>query len=251
MMLLAVSLKMYFSLQRTLEWSRDVVDALAGWDGEREGVEVAVVPSAPALQAAAAVLSPAGVLVGAQTCSEHEVGAYTGEMSAAMLAELGCRFVEVGHAERRRLYGETDDVVAAKVAAILRNGLTPLLCVGEEARTGSGDAIARCIALRSSALRAARAEGLTGRVVVAYEPMWAIGADRPASPEHARSVCRALREDARADRAFPGEVIYGGSAGPGLLSDLFPDVDGLFLGRFAHDPHAFAAVVREAASLHR
>ena len=110
-----------------------------------------------------------------------------------MLAELGCRFVEVGHAERRRMFGDTDEVVAAKLHAAMRNGLTPILCVGEEERLEPADAAKVCIRQIRSGLSAASAAGIVGDLVIAYEPLWAIGAPEPAHPDHIRGVCAALR----------------------------------------------------------
>jgi triosephosphate isomerase len=156
-----------------------------------------------------------------------------------MLAELGVSLVEIGHAERRALFGEDDGVVARKVRAAVDAGLTPLLCIGEQARTGPEEAAAVCL----SQVRAAVAgdEELVRRLVLAYEPVWAIGADRPAAPDYVNAVAALIREGLGA--ACP--VIYGGSAGPGLLPQL-PAVDGLFLGRFAHDAGNLGRVLDEA-----
>jgi triosephosphate isomerase len=155
-------------------------------------------------------------------------------------------YAEVGHAERRRLFGETDEVVAAKVAAALDAGIVPVLCVGEADRLSADDAAAATVAQ----LHADLEDSPAGPVVVAYEPVWAIGAPQPAPAIHISTVTRALRAALDALPARTGSsVIYGGSAGPGLLTELGDDVDGLFLGRFAHDPEALIAVLDEAAAL--
>ena len=144
------------------------------------------------------------------------------------------------------MHGETDEVVAAKTRAALRNGLTPVLCIGESDRQDGADAARVTIAQLGSAL----ADAPAGPVIVAYEPVWAIGAPEPAPVAHIQAVCTALRG---ALDFLPGRsgsaVIYGGSAGPGLLTALGASVDGLFLGRFAHDPATLAAVLDEAATL--
>jgi len=242
-----VSLKMYFGHRQARDWFARVAEiarthpAVTGGD-----VELFVIPTylqvLPALEAFAGT----GVLVGAQDAAAEDTGAFTGEVSPAELAEVGVRVVEVGHAERRRLFGETEEVVAAKTAASLRNGLVPVLCLGETERVAPDTAAAEVIGQLSSALEGAP----EGRVLVAYEPVWAIGAPEPAPAEHIRAVGAALQE---AVAALPGRtgsgVIYGGSAKPGLLGTLGDSVDGLFLGRFAHDPAAFAAVLDEAAEL--
>jgi len=244
-MLIGVSLKMYFSHARTVEWVSEAAEILRAHHAAAT-VTAFVMPQYPSIPAALALGGP--LRVGAQDLAGDDAGAFTGEVSGAVLAELGCRFVEVGHAERRRLFGETDEVVAAKVHAALRNGLTPLLCVGEADRIDPAAAAEDCIEQIRSGLSAADTAGVTGPIVVAYEPLWAIGAGAPASSEHIRGVCSRLRRhlgDTREDVS----VIYGGSAGPGLLTTIADSVDGLFLGRFAHDPQAVHDILDEVALL--
>ena len=190
------------------------------------------------------ILAGTGVSLGAPNLAADDSGAQTGEVTGVMLVELGCRYVAVGHAERRRRFGETDDVVAAKIAAAFRHGLTPVLGVGENDHRTATQAISECIRQFNSALTLARRTDTGGRVVVAYEPIWAIGQASPAPDEHILAVIEGIR-----GIAHGSSVIYGGSAQPGLLSQLARGVDGLFLGRFAHDPLALAAVVDEAEAL--
>ncbi|WP_431895635.1 triose-phosphate isomerase family protein [Micromonospora haikouensis] len=242
-----VSLKMYFGERETLRWCADVARLARGHDAVAAGrVELFVLPSAPLIAPVRGVLAGTRVHVGAQDLHHTDRGAVTGGTSGALLAELGCRFAEVGHFERRTLFGEDDAVVAAKTTAALRNGLTPVLCVGEPDRVDAPAAAADCVAQARAALAAAP----PGPVVLAYEPWWAIGRPEPAPPQHIGAVTGPLR-DWIADQ--PGRagsrVIYGGSAGPGLLGRLGDQVDGLFLGRFAHDPAALAAILDEAATL--
>jgi triosephosphate isomerase len=207
-----------------------------------------VMPTFPSLPAVVEVFAASAVAVGAQDLAAADAGAYTGEVSGAVLAELGTTYAEVGHAERRRLFGEDESVVAAKTAAALRHGLVPVLCLGEVDRGDPTAAATECVRQLRSALGGAPA----GRVVVAYEPQWAIGADRPAPDEHILAVVADLRTAlASADGRTGSAVVYGGSAGPGLLTRLGDGVDGLFLGRFAHDPQALAAVLAEADELTR
>lgn len=250
--LIGVSHKMYFSHARTVEWCRSVA-AIAGehpaiTDGT---VELFVIPTYLSVPAALDTLGSVA-LVGAQDLSTEDSGAFTGEVSGAEIAELGCRVVEVGHAERRRLFGETDEIVAQKTDAALRNGLDPVLCIGEAVRTTTDAAIAACITQIDSALEPSRVARHGGRVIVAYEPHWAIGAPEPASADYIGIVCSALRDYVRALAGFPGSaVIYGGSAGPGLLTTIADSVDGIFLGRFAHDPGAVREILDEAADAAR
>ena len=155
--------------------------------------------------------------------------------------------VEIGHAERRAMFGETDETVARKVAASLEAGLAPVLCIGEVAQGDASAAAAACVQQLESSLRLARERGVGGRLVVAYEPVWASGAPEPAGEAHIRGVTSVLRDHLGGDALLPGaQVIYGGSAGPGLLPRIAPDVDGMFLGRFAHDPAGFGRVLDEA-----
>jgi triosephosphate isomerase len=150
------------------------------------------------------------------------------------------------------MFGETDAIVRLKVDAAVRNDMTPILCVGEAVALAAEEASAFCISQLEAALRprAAADAGRHMRVVVAYEPVWAIGADAPAPVEHIRRVCSAIRGwmDRSAFLAAP-QVIYGGSADRGLLTALDGSVDGLFLGRFAHDPDNLAEIVAEASEL--
>ena len=242
---IGVSLKMYFGHTQALDWIDAVASLARSHPSIVDGsVELFVIPSFVAIPASVARLAGTRVVVGAQDLATADSGAFTGEVSGAELAEVGARVVEVGHAERRSLFGETDEIVAAKAAAALRNGLAPVLCIGETTRTSPVDAAAECLRQLTSALEGAA----PGRVIVAYEPVWAIGAAEPAEPAYIRAVCAELKA---AVTLLPGHensvVIYGGSAGPGLLASLGFDVDGLFLGRFAHDPASLRAVVDEAA----
>jgi triosephosphate isomerase len=245
------SLKMYFSHERTLEWVRAVAEICAEHPATTGGtVEFFVIPTFPSIPAVVELARPAGISVGAQDLHWEDTGAFTGEVSGAELAELGATMAEVGHAERRALFGETDEIVAGKTLAALRNGLAPVLCIGERDRGAPAEAVTSCIRQLESALEPARSSGTGGRVIVAYEPIWAIGAAEPAGPEHVTAVCRALRDHVRGDTLFPGaQVIYGGSAGPGLLPRIATDVDGMFLGRFAHDPSAVRRILDEVKEL--
>ena len=243
---IGVSLKMYFGHATTLDWIDAVASIALSHPAIVDGtVELFVIPSYVAIPASVSRLAGTGVLVGAQDLATADSGAFTGEVSGAELFEVGARVVEVGHAERRSLFGETDEIVAAKTAAALRNGLAPVLCIGESTRMSPMDAAAECLRQLTAALEGAA----SGRVIVAYEPVWAIGAAEPAEPAHIRKVCAQLQTAVALLTDRDGSVvIYGGSAGPGLLATLGDDVDGLFLGRFAHDPAALRAVVDEAAA---
>jgi triosephosphate isomerase len=242
------SLKMYFGHHEQVDWTRRVADIASAHPAVRSGlVEPFVIPTFPSIPAVHALAAPAGLLVGAQDVHWEDTGAYTGEVSAAELSEIGVGLVEIGHAERRSMFGETDSSAALKVQASLRHGLVPVLCIGEEERGGHAPAIEACLRQLEACLAVSRREGTAGRIIVAYEPVWAIGRPEPAPDPHIRAVTGALRARLSDDGLLKeARVIYGGSAGPGLLTRIAPDVDGMFLGRFAHDPAAFGAILDEA-----
>lgn len=246
---LGVSLKMYFGYQRTLGWCRAIAAHLDAEPWVRSGhIQVFVIPSFPMLAAAKEILG-SRARVGAQDVFWEDQGAYTGEVSPAVLRELGCDIAEIGHAERRRLFAEDGQQIAAKTQAAWRNGLTPVLCVGEAQFGAVQDTVALCLGELDSALVQVRSAQLAGELILAYEPQWAIGAAEPATPQYIGDVCQALRAGVVERCGASARVIYGGSAGPGLLNRLGNQVDGLFLGRFAHEPAAFASILQEAAQL--
>lgn len=246
-LLIGVGTKMYFGHHRSITWLREVGAICREHAAVRDGrARFFVVPGFTSLLEARRQFD----LVGAQDMHWEDSGAFTGEVSPVELAEVGVRLVEIGHVERRRLFGETDETVARKVAAAYRHGLSPLLCVGESDRLVAAEAVAAC------ERQVAAAVSLTGATpgavlgIVAYEPAWAIGAPSPAPPDHIAAVCAGLRERLRGDdTAGVPPVIYGGTAGPGLLSETYPAVDGLFLGRRAHEPAAVRRVLDEVIAL--
>lgn len=240
--LVGVSLKMYLGLADTELWLGAVAE-LAGSTGVAERVDLFVLPSYLSIGAAGELLAGTGVRYGAQDVGWADAGAYTGEVSATMLREAGCSFVSVGHAERRRLFGEDDEVTARKAAAAARAGLVPVVCVGELAHGIVDDAATECLGQLEPVLAALPQDA---EVVVAYEPVWAIGAAEPAAPGRVVEVARRLRPVLER-RQGCSRLIYGGSAGPGLFAGLAEGLDGLFLGRFAHDVDNLAAVLAEVA----
>ena len=233
-------------------WKMNIVPSAAGaWlRPVRSGTahlrdrEIFVIPPFPALHVTRAALAGSHIRWGAQDVHAHDFGAHTGDVSAPMLADLGCTIAEVGHSERRRDHGETDGMIAAKVQAALRWGLTPLLCVGEPTFGAVRPAIAHVTDQLDAALGALAAQDLR-RVIVAYEPVWAIGVGaRAAGLDHVASVHGAIRAWLDDRGAAVAPVLYGGSVdgsnAAGLLS--VPCVDGLFVGRAALDPDAFVAI---------
>ena len=261
--LVGVSLKMYFDLHETEEY----LDNLKKHPGYYEalskakdnGVTVFIVPSFPSLPLSALSITASHadcLWLGAQDCHWEDRGAYTGEVSPLMLEQLSCRIVELGHAERRRApVNETNELVAKKAQAVVRNHMTPLICIGERERSdiasqAVGIAVESCKAQVLAPLHSLQelGGGQTAGVVFAYEPVWAIGASEPASADHVLAVVAALRQIVT--KNYKGEVkfLYGGSAGPGTWEKLKRGCDGLFLGRFAHDIGNLVRIVGEVAA---
>jgi triosephosphate isomerase len=190
-----------------------------------QGVECVVCVPFPYLAQAAERLKGTAIAWGAQNVSEHAQGAYTGEVAAAMLADLGCRYVLVGHSERRQLYGETDAVAAAKFAAAQAAGVRPIFCVGETLAERDAGRTEEVVARQ---LDVVLAPGRFGDAVLAYEPVWAIGTGRTATPEQAQAVHAFLRR--RVGEAT--RILYGGSVKAQNAAAIFamPDVDGGLIG---------------------
>ena len=246
--IVGVSLKMYFDLQQTLSYVRGIYQL----DGEawNARVDLFVIPDFVTLMESGRILSSSHVMLGAQDTFWEDKGAYTGEVSPLMLQQAGAKIVEIGHAERRALFGETDETVAKKAGAAARNGLIPLVCIGERthhniASAAVGAAVDECRPQVKSVLAAVPDDV---EVILAYEPVWAIGAAEPADPDHVVNVTKELRKLA-AGRKGVTRIVYGGSAGPGTFAKIAEGVDGLFLGRFAHDINNLKKVIQEVGGV--
>src|SRR4051794_11500730 len=251
--IMAGNWKMHYNHLEAIQVVQKLAYRLETSDYER--CEVVVCPTLVSLRSIQTVIESdrMHIQLGAQNCFWEQQGAFTGEVSAAMLAKLHVRYVIAGHSERREIFGETDDMVAKKVRAILGNGMTPIVCVGEtlEEREGGG-----AEAKVQGQIRAAFA-GLkssdVGACVVAYEPIWAIGTGRNATPDDANSMCGVIRQTLReqvAGEADAIRVLYGGSVKPGNVAELMdrPEVDGALVGGASLDPDDFARIVRYTAS---
>jgi triosephosphate isomerase len=213
-------------------------------------VDVAVCVPFPYLFETAATLAASAVRWGAQDVSAHEQGAYTGEVSAAMLSECGCRYTLVGHSERRAYHRESDQLVADKAKALLARGVTPIVCVGETLAERDAGATETVVKRQLAAVIHTLAH-CAGEIVVAYEPVWAIGTGRTATPEQAQQVHAVLRTQLHAATGH-GErmkILYGGSVKPDNAATLFaqPDIDGGLIGGAALKAADFVAICRAAA----
>ncbi|WP_027329968.1 triose-phosphate isomerase [Marinimicrobium agarilyticum] len=217
--------------------------------GEGKGnVDTAVCPPFVYLSQAAQALKDSVVELGAQTVNEHDAGAFTGEVSGEMLVDVGCRYVIVGHNERRRMQVETDAQVADKFHAALQVGLTPILCVGEsEQERDAGQALETIGRQLRVVVERVGLEAFE-HAVVAYEPVWAVGTGKVASPEQAEEVHRFIR--AELGKLGPQtQILYGGSVKPGNAEQLFalPDIDGALLGGASLNADDFVAICKAAA----
>jgi triosephosphate isomerase len=203
----------------------------------------------PYLSETAVTLAGTDIRWGAQDCSAHEQGAYTGEVSVGMLLEFGCRHVIVGHSERRQYHAESDQLVADKAKAALARGITPIVCVGEtlaERDSGQTEAVVK----RQLSAVIHTLGHCAGEMVVAYEPVWAIGTGRTASPEQAQAVHAVLRAQLQAATAHANDIkiLYGGSVKPDNAATLFaqPDIDGGLIGGASLKAADFIAICRAA-----
>ena len=215
------------------------------------GPEVVICPPFPALKTAVELCAQSAVRVAAQNMHEADSGAYTGEVSAAMLVEVGASAVILGHSERRQLFSETDEALARKVPAALAAGLEPILCVGETELERDGGETEAILERQLVADLGQVGPAELDRVVIAYEPVWAIGTGRTATPEQAEEAIRFIRDLAgrRSEEAAAGvRILYGGSVKPDNAAELIgrPGVDGALVGGASLDPGAFAEIVAAA-----
>lgn len=245
--LVAGNWKMFGSRAMT----RSLVAGLAAEFADGAPCEIAVCPPFPYLDEACRAADGTAVTVGAQDVSDQDEGAFTGQVSGAMLAEIGCRYAIVGHSERRSLNGEGDALVAAKFIAAQSHGLTPILCVGESLEERESDRTEEVVGRQVRAVLAAAGIEAFARAVIAYEPIWAIGTGRTASPEQAQAVHAFIRGLLRAENANIADfvkVLYGGSVKAANAAEIFamPDVDGGLVGGASLEVEGFASICRAA-----
>jgi len=211
--------------------------------------DIVVAPPFTALAAAAELATGSNIAISAQNMSWEKQGAFTGEIAAPMLLEAGCRYVILGHSERRHIFGETDAMVAKKTAAALDAGLIPIVCVGETLDERNGNQTEAVLARQFTGGLGALTDEQFYRILLAYEPVWAIGTGRTATPEMAADAHRFLRDQAASrftsDRAANLRILYGGSVKPdnirGLMAQM--EIDGALVGGASLEPASFAAIV--------
>lgn len=232
--------------------ARDLVEGIKAGIGSVKKAKVAICPPFVYLADCAALLKGTPIALGGQNLYHAASGAYTGEISAAMLGDFGCGYVIVGHSERRALCGESDETVARKVLAAVKAGLTPILCVGESLEERESGHTEQVVARQLDAvLHAAEGSVLLAKSVVAYEPVWAIGTGRTATPQQAQDVHAFIRQRLavqNADMARKIQLLYGGSVRASNAAELFgmPDIDGGLIGGASLQADEFLAICRAA-----
>ncbi|MEE9279058.1 MAG: triose-phosphate isomerase [Myxococcota bacterium] len=243
--IIAANWKMHKTPAEALAFAKEFAELVR----EVEDVEIVIAPPYPALAELGRALAGTGITLAAQNVHPEPAGAFTGEVSVGMLSELGCRYVIVGHSERRALFGETDAFISAKLQAAQDGGLRPILCVGEtlvEREAGrTFEVVSAQLAGSLARVDDTRAEEL----VIAYEPVWAIGTGRTATPELAQEVHAHIRSQLGQRFAAAAEAIriqYGGSVKPESAEALLsqPDIDGGLVGGASLDPASFCAIIR-------
>ncbi len=244
--LIAGNWKMYKTPVEALLTAQDLVERVA----DITGVEVMIAPPFPALAAVAEVVKDSKVQLGAQNLFWADEGAYTGEVSGGMLTAVGCRYVLIGHSERRQYFGETDATVSRRIGAALRHGLVPVMCIGEtEAQRDAG----QTFSLLDKQITDGLKDQISNRLetlVVAYEPVWAIGTGKTATAEQAQEVHRFVRGKLAAklgDSLADGiRILYGGSVKPENIVELMEmaDIDGALVGGASLKAETFAKIVR-------
>ena len=244
--LIAGNWKMYKTVNEALAY----VEAFKPLVAEETEREIMIAPPFTALDAVSKALQGSNIVLGAQNCYWEEEGAFTGEVSPKMLAEIGVTYVILGHSERRHIFGETDEMIRRKIEAVLRHEMTPILCIGEKLEEReAGQTLAVLERQLKEGLKGFSAKDLKG-LILAYEPVWAIGTGKTATPEQAQEAhefCRRILADMFGkDFAEVTRILYGGSVKPENVVGLMarPDIDGALVGGASLSPEVFARIVR-------
>lgn len=251
--LVAGNWKMHLTAEEASRLASDIVKGIL----EIPGAELVLIPPFTSLHAVRRVLLDGPVQLGAQNAHWEDKGAYTGEVSPLMLADAGCRYIVLGHSERRQLFEETDAAVNRKIKAVLRHGLTPIFCLGETlVEREEGRTMQRIASQLENGLAGLDADSLSG-LIMAYEPVWAIGTGKTASPAQAQEVHaflrRGLAERYGKRAASCAIILYGGSVKPDNAFSLFreKDIDGFLVGGASLEASSFLQITKEALRAHK
>lgn len=244
---IAANWKMHKTVVQAVSFARDFLNRL-----EDTECEVVICPPFTALAPVAEILKQGGIALGAQNMFWEDEGAYTGEVSPGMLTEIGCKYVILGHSERRQYFGETDESVNRKVLTAFRHNLVPIVCVGETLEEREAGTTEQVVRRQTEGCLAGLTAQQARKLVIAYEPVWAIGTGRTASPEDAQQVNafirRVLAEMFGEEAAGEVRIQYGGSVKPDNAAKLMaqPDIDGALVGGAGLNAASFAAIVKAA-----
>ena len=238
-----------WKMQKTAAEAVAFVEVFLPLVADVEEVEIVIAPPFTSLDRLGRALGGSGVLLAAQNANAEEAGAFTGEIAPRMLEELGCTYTIVGHSERRSLYAESSEVVAEKAAALLRHGIRPIVCVGETLEIREQDRTFEVVGAQLTDSLVQVPDDRAREIVVAYEPVWAIGTGRTATPEMAQEVHAFIREQLAqrfGDAAADIRIQYGGSVKPDNATALMgkPDIDGALVGGAGLDPESLAGIVK-------
>jgi triosephosphate isomerase len=236
-------------MNKTRDEALAFADAFIALVAEASDVDIVIAPPFTLLDPLAQRFTGSAIQLAGQNVNPEENGAFTGEIAPAMLADLGCQYAIVGHSERRALYGETDDFVAQKAAALLRHKIQPIVCVGETLDQRDAGHALEVVSKQLEGSLAQVPADQAQQVTVAYEPVWAIGTGRTATPEMAQEVHAHIRQQLSGQFGAAGDsmrIQYGGSAKPENIYDLMsqPDIDGALVGGASLDPEAFSRIVQ-------
>ena len=242
---MAGNLKMF----KTVAETRDFVEKFKSFVAETSHCEIVIAPPFPALAAAVGAADGSNIQISAQNLHWEEKGAFTGEVSAPMIVSAGCTHVIIGHSERRQYFGETDETVNRRVLAALSAGLTPVVCVGESLEQRESEQTEKVLTTQFNGAMASLTADQFSRIIVAYEPVWAIGTGRTATPDMAAGAHRLLRD--RAAEQFGAEaaeclrILYGGSVNPVNVEGLMAqrEINGALVGGASLEPESMAAIV--------
>jgi triosephosphate isomerase (TIM) len=243
-----------WKMHGSVAFTRDMIQTLTTTVTVNEAVALVLCPPMLYLTQAIQATSDTALCIGAQNCAQVQtIGAYTGEISATMLADVGCEYVIVGHSERRALYGETDKVVADKTQAALLAGLKPIVCVGETLAEREAGQAERVIATQLDAISQVIGASGWSKAIIAYEPIWAIGTGKTATPEEAQYIHAFIRQHLtklNINVANSMTILYGGSVKPDNAAAIFskPDVDGGLIGGASLNSDDFAKIYAAAVS---
>ena len=235
---------------KTQQEAADTITDLRAEVDNAEGVEVVVCPTYTALAASAKVLEGSSIGLGAQNVHYEDKGAFTGELTTEMLIDAGCSHVIIGHSERRQYFNESDEFIGKKLTKILSTKLTPILCCGETLEEREAGKVETIILGQLKNAMAGLTEEKLSRIIIAYEPIWAIGTGKTATPEMAEEVHAMIRnwvkEAYSENLADSVRILYGGSVKPGNISDLMsqPDIDGALVGGASLEASSFAQIVK-------